>query len=343
MTNTLFYLALLLSGFGIVVQSIFSIQEALQQAIFVIIGVLLYGIIVQKTHPRWLLSTSHVMSFVGFVLLLLLLVFGEPIRGARRWFTFGGFNLQPSVLFIPFWIASFAAFLEAFPPRTIKNYLLALLCIGIPWFFIFRQPDLGTSIVFLLTIGAVLIASKPKMHYLLITLLLCIPLFFIMPRFLHSYQITRLTAFLDPTIDPKGANYNSIQAIIAIGSGGFFGKGFFNATQARLHFLPEAHTDFVFAAFTEVFGFLGSFILITVFSLFLISFVRMLRQRQTPTSTYFTIGALFYLLVEWVLNTGMNLRLLPVVGVPLPLISYGGTAILTVFLLLAMAKKFQEL
>lgn len=340
--GTTIILAIILSIIGIVVQALFSFHEALQQCAFLIIGVLVYIGIVKKIHPQTLLRTSLYTGALGIALLALLLVFGPTIRGANRWFVIGGFTLQPSVLFMPFWITSIAVFFERYPPHSIRNYLLGVVGIGIPTVLIFMQPDLGTSIIIGFCFFAILLAARPKWYYVVASLLCIAPFVIAAPYFLHDYQLNRIRAFMDQTIDPTGINYNSIQAIIAIGSGGLFGKGFFNASQARLQFLPEAHTDFAFATFTEIFGFFGSALLITLGLALFLSLVHEVVEKPL-ISRYASVGVISYLASEWFINIAMNLRLLPVVGVPLPLISYGGTALVTVFMLLAFHKKLQSL
>jgi rod shape determining protein RodA len=165
------------------------------------------------------------------------------------------------------------------------------------------------------------------------------------PFLLKPYQIERIISFLNPHYDPQGINYNSLQAIIAIGSGGLFGKGFASGSQSRLQFLPENHTDFVFASFTETFGLTGALVLVICYFFFLKSLLDSLLtlDNNQPLYTNFSYGVFLYLFVQFFFNIGMNLRILPVVGVPLPLISYGGGTILTIYLLLGLREKLKEL
>jgi rod shape determining protein RodA len=269
--------------------------------------------------------------FYGVTVLLLLavLLLGDESKGARRWLDLG-VRFQPSELMklgMPLCIAAFLH-TRSLPPR-VGVVLLTLMLIGVPSLLIVVQPDLGTGLlvicagVFALYFGgwgwrwiAVGISSAAAAAW---------PLW----HFLHDYQRQRVLTFLDPESDPLGAGYHITQSKIAIGSGGLFGKGWMNGTQAHLEFLPESHTDFIFAVYGEEFGMLGILLLLTLY-LAIVARGLMIASRGQDTFQRLLAGALsltFFLYVF--INMGMVLGLLPVVGVPLPLISFGGTSVVS--------------
>jgi rod shape determining protein RodA len=170
------------------------------------------------------------------------------------------------------------------------------------------------------------------------------PLLAVLSRFLKTYQLERIISFINPQYDPSGINYNSLQSAIAIGSGFIFGKGFYRASQSKLHFLPEAHTDFAFATFIEAFGFLGGTLVLGLLFYLLFSLLKEWSQnRHGELYRNYIFGVTAFFFIQTVFNVGMNLRLLPVVGVPLPFISYGGSGLLSNFILLSLGAKLKEL
>jgi len=342
--NTPFVLAVLLGLCGVSAQTVFSPTSALYQLLFLGAGIILYVVITKKIAPDTVVHTSALLSIIGIVVLAALLVFGDPVRGSRRWFPFFGFSLQPSVIFIPFFILTLSLWVNRYrPSESWGNYVKVLLLCSVPSAFVFAQPDLGTSMLIALTGFFLIVYSGIKLWQFIVIALIPLPGVFFAERLLKPYQLARLTSFLNPALDPLGINYNSLQSVIAIGSGGFLGKGLFRTSQSRLNFLPEAHTDFIFASWTEAFGFVGAFFLICLFSWFLYSLLKEALEEKNPLHQLYCAGFCIYLFLETAINIGMNLRLLPVVGVPFPLISYGGSAILTVFIGLAIQKKLREL
>ncbi|MDQ8937202.1 rod shape-determining protein RodA [Acinetobacter rudis] len=268
----------------------------------------------------------------GVVCLLAVMLIGEVRMGARRWIDIPGFgSVQPSEFMkigMPLMIAWFLA-LRPLPP-SFKNVVISLLLICVPFVMIAKQPDLGTSLLILASGMFVLFLSG--LSWKMIAAALATVAIVIPPAWmflLHDYQRQRVLTLLDPEADALGTGWNIIQSKTAIGSGGFSGKGFLDGTQAHLHFLPEGHTDFVIAAYSEEFGLIGIIILITLY------FCMIFRTFQISLQSFHNFGRLvagafglsFFVYVF--VNAGMVSGILPVVGVPLPFMSYGGTAIIT--------------
>jgi len=341
--NLTFVLAVVLSFLGIFVQALFSFDNALTQFSFLVLSVVIYLTITRIDLDFWL-KLAKPLTVLGLILLAALLVIGDPIRGAKRWFVLLGFNLQPSVVFLPFFLLFIAMMLTKNPNRQFKNLFKTLAYILVPVFFVFKQPDLGTAVVLFFSLASVTYFAGFPWRYYLSLLLAFLPLSAFSLRFLKTYQIQRLTSFISPQYDPSGINYNSLQSVIAIGSGFIFGKGIDKVSQSKLLFLPEAHTDFAFATFVEAFGLLGGVLILGLMFYFLLNLLRQSDQANNSlVCRYYAFGMFSYFFIQTVFNIGMNLRLLPVVGVPLPFISYGGSSLLSNFILLSLGHKLKEL
>lgn len=289
--------------------------------------------IVANLPLHYLMRTAVPIYVLGMVLLISVAVFGEISHGARRWLNLGVITIQPSELMkigVPLMMAWYFEKNEA--TLTLKNYLVAALLLFVPVALIARQPDLGTSMLITASGFYVLFLAGLSWRVigsLAVAALASAPIFWSM---LHDYQKHRILMLIDPSQDALGNGYHTIQAGIAVGSGGFLGKGYLNGTQTHLDFLPERTTDFAFAVFSEEFGLLGNLILLSIYA-----FVVMRGFVITGNaSTYFTrlmAGSITLTFATYAfVNMGMVSGILPVVGVPLPLISYGGTSLLTLLL-----------
>jgi rod shape determining protein RodA len=316
------------------VYSIFSVSVdlALTQGYFLIVAVVFYlcvPLVRLKTYNA-LIPFAYVFIFLSLVYLVF---FGQAIRGSASWISIGPFNFQPSEFskIIVIYVASYFLSIN----NTLKKQLLFLFLATVPLILlVFFQPDFGTfALLALILLGMVFLRFNNFKYILILfltTILISISGFFM----LQDYQKQRITTFFNPTADPLGAGYNVIQSKIAIGSGGMFGKGFGQNTQVTLKFLPEAHTDFIFAATAESFGFFYSFLIIILsFSLLLWVFYKYVLTRNKAFYIFFGFGVFIVYLAQVILNIGMNMGLLPVTGLPLPLISYGGSSLLTFFIL----------
>ncbi|PPC93762.1 MAG: rod shape-determining protein RodA [Methylotenera sp.] len=269
----------------------------------------------------------------GVLLLIGVALFGEISHGARRWLHLGFVRIQPSEIMriaMPMMLAWYFAKREGKP--RIADFAIGGVLLLIPVTLIMKQPDLGTALLISASGFYVLFLAGLSWRFLLggaVLLGALSPVFWSM---LHDYQRRRIEILLDPTQDPLGAGYHTIQAIIALGSGGTAGKGWLNGTQAQLDFLPERTTDFIFAVFGEEFGFMGNLLLLFLFSLIIIRGLIIASQAQSTFSRLLAGSITLTFFTYAFVNIGMVSGILPVVGVPLPLISYGGTSMVTLCL-----------
>lgn len=267
-------------------------------------------------------------------LLVLTFIIGTASRGSLRWIQIGSFRLQTSEIAKPLLILAFAQFFDS--PKSSFFWLFKQIVIAlIPILLIARQPDLGSAIVISAIWFGLLLVSRAPIYFpltLIIVALITAPIGY---HFLHSYQQQRIISFLNPFADPSGSGYNVIQAMIAVGSGRLIGKGVRQGTQSQLQFLPERHTDFAFASFSEEFGLFGVLILISAFAYFL--FWLLENSRRLPS--YYrlvNLGVFWLFFTQITINIGMNLGLLPVTGITLPFISYGGSSVLALIISLGL-------
>ena len=270
---------------------------------------------------------------IGVILLIGVALFGDISHGARRWLNLGITKIQPSEIMriaLPMMLAWFFAKREA--SLRMSDFAIAALLLIIPVGLIAKQPDLGTALLITASGFYVLFLAGLSWRFLIggiVTIGALMPIFWSM---LHDYQRKRIEILIDPTQDPLGAGYHTIQATIALGSGGVTGKGWLNGTQAQLDFLPERTTDFIFAVFGEEFGMIGNIMLLTLFSLIIIRGIIIASQAKS-TFTRLLAGSITLTFFTYAfVNVGMVSGVLPVVGVPLPLISYGGTSMVTLLL-----------
>jgi len=267
---------------------------------------------------------------IAILLLIAVLVVGQIGKGAERWLNLGFMRFQPSEIMklaLPLFLCWY--FHRIHLPLTTKSLWIAGTIILIPVLLTAKQPDLGTAILLLLAGGSVLLLAGLSWRLLgmmSIFLLVSAPIIW---HFMHDYQRQRVLTFFNPERDPLGSGYHIIQSKIAIGSGGFFGKGWLNGTQSHLHFLPEHSTDFIFAVCGEEFGLIGSLILITFFMVIILRGLYITLNAQDTFSRLLAGSLTLTVFMSFFINMGMVTGILPVVGLPLPLISYGGTSMVT--------------
>lgn len=274
--------------------------------------------------------------FVSIFLLVIVLLIGFEARGAVRWINIFGFSLQASEIIKPLLSLSLASFLAGNTNRSLKMYVLTLLFLVPVVVLIQLQPDLGNALIFAGVSVATLVVYGIPWIWLFVSalpLLLAAPFIW---NLLHDYQRQRVLTFLNPLQDPQGSSYNLIQAVIAVGSGMVMGKGIGEGTQSQLKFLPENHTDFIFASLSEKLGFLGSFIVIMAFIALLYRIYRIFHRSKDAFGKLFCVSAFLFLLIHFFVNIGMNLGLVPVVGVTLPFVSFGGSSLLSNFIFLGI-------
>ncbi|AKE52959.1 rod shape-determining protein RodA [Kangiella geojedonensis] len=280
--------------------------------------------------PRTLKEWAPLFFLVGIVFLLAVIFFGESSKGAQRWIDLG-VRFQPSEIMklaVPIMVAAYLAD-KALPP-TLKHLLVSLILVLTPTVLIMIQPDLGTSLLIAASGFFVIFFAGLKWRYIVGALGIGMILAPIMWYFtMEEYQKGRVLTFLNPESDPLGSGYHIIQSQIAIGSGGIYGKGWLNGTQSQLEFLPERHTDFIFAVLGEEFGLIGIIILLALYLFVIWRGLYISLQGQDSFSRLLGAALTLTFFVYLFVNIGMVSGLLPVVGLPLPLISYGGTSIVT--------------
>jgi len=266
-------------------------------------------------------------------LLLAVLAVGKSSLGAKRWIGYGAFSLQPSELMKLSMVIFLAKYFEnknTMGGMGVKELIMPSIFVLIPLALILVQPDLGTAMIIMLVYGSILLFLRisPKVLVAL-TILAAVALPVVYNYGLKPYQRQRITTFIDPMSDPKGAGYNSIQSMIAVGSGQLVGKGWKKGTQAHLNFLPEHHTDFIFSVFSEEWGFVWCSLLLMIYLLFIMSGLSVAYRSNDKFATILAFGITSIFFWHVFVNMGMVMGMLPIVGVPLPFMSYGGSALLT--------------
>lgn len=293
--------------------------------------------------PIWFWrNVSALFYAMTLVLLLAVEFFGDTGGGAQRWIDLGPLRLQPSELMKVTLVMVLAAFYDWLPPTKVSRpfwIILPLLIILIPTFLVLKQPDLGTAILLVAGGGAVMFLAGVHWAYFATVIAGAVGLVTAVIRsrgtdwqLIKDYQYRRIDTFLDPESDPLGAGYHITQSKIALGSGGWTGKGFMQGTQARLNFLPEKHTDFIFTTLAEEFGFIGGLSLLVLYLLIVFFCVLSALRMKDRFSALVTLGVAVAFFLFFAVNMSMVMGMAPVVGVPLPLVSYGGSAMLVLML-----------
>lgn len=280
--------------------------------------------------PHKYKSWTPAIYFSGLLLVIAVMVMGKIGKGAQRWLDLGFFRFQPSEIMklaIPMMTAWY--FHKQPQPMTLKALLTGLMIIFIPAFLIARQPDLGTAIMVSAGGLCVIFLAGIPFRTLFVTMISVIIAAPVLWPFLYDYQKKRILTLLYPAQDPLGADYHIIQSKIAIGSGGPFGKGWFQGSQSHLNFLPEHATDFIYAVNAEEFGFVGGFIIILLVILIALRGIFIAHNAQTRYTQLLAASLAMMFFFSAFVNIGMVMGILPVVGIPLPLVSYGGTAMVT--------------
>ena len=273
--------------------------------------------------------------FYGLLILLLLavLVVGRRSMGATRWLSLGFFNIQPSELMKLVIVVTFARFFNNFQPignLTVKDMLIPLSLLALPVALIMKQPDLGTATLVIMIALSMVVYVGLRWSTIVTFVCVTIPMAWISWVYLlRPYQKSRILDFLDPERSRLGSGYHIIQSKIAVGSGGIVGKGFIKGTQSQLRFLPEQHTDFAFSVFAEEWGFIGCLLLITIYLSLVLWGLNIARRCNDRFGGLLAVGVTAMLFWHIVINMGMVIGLFPVVGVPLPFFSYGGTSMIT--------------
>ncbi len=324
------------------VLSSFQPDLARSQALNALIGLILY----------FILSSGHDSIYKGYayygyagVLFLLTAVFviGEISHGANRWLpVIGSIRIQPSEFAKPVLILSLARLFSEYRVLTVKLFLASIGLTLLYFILVYKQPDLGTAMMFLAIWGIYIYLSDIPKKALLIggftVILLCLVGGPLVWRSLHDYQRNRVLTFLEPERDPLGTGYNVLQSIITVGSGGGLGKGFGRGTQSHNNFLPEQYTDFAFATYSEEFGFLGVAVLIILYSVILWRIFKLADGLKSRFSVFVCLGVAALLFFQIFVNIGMNIGIVPVAGITLPLFSYGGSSLISFLVCLGLVE-----
>lgn len=331
---TLTICSLFLLSIGILVIYSSSTELATYQLFFALAGMLIFFFI-SSFDCRAFRGLTKLFYFMILALLLIVAALGIETRGSIRWIPLGPVNIQPSEFAKPVLILLLADFWAKHLPNW-SNIFKSLLWTAPPLFLIFRQPDLGSTLTILaLWLGMILTAgiSLKKIALIALVAVLIIPIGWFS---LKDFQKERIIGFIDPHSDPLGRGYNLIQSTIAVGSGELFGRGLGRGTQSRLQFLPEYRTDFIFASIAEELGFIGSSIILVIYLTLIIYSLRAANRSPDSFGFLLVMGALSMLLFQTFVNIGMNIGLLPITGITLPLVSYGGSSLIANMIILGL-------
>lgn len=333
--------ALVLSVFGL--SGILSLDFNLFKSQFVFLIISLFCFLVfSQINYRSIKVFMMPIYAVSIIFLSVLLIIGVENRGSVRWIDFFGFGIQFSELLKPFLAISLSAFLVSRKEYAVKDFIL-ILGLFVPIFIlIFMQPDLGNALIYLITGFLVIFSFGFPIRYFISVAVVSLISFPVFWSFLKTYQKQRVLTFIQPGIDPLGTSYNAIQSVIAVGSGMIFGKGYGQGTQSILRFLPERHTDFIFATLSEELGFVGSLLIIITFCFLFYKIFIITKRTQDSFVRIFSITGFFLLLVQFFVNAGMNIGVMPIVGVTLPFVSYGGSSLLSSFILLGILSSMSK-
>lgn len=325
--------------------NLFGINQRfyINQISFILVGFVVY-FITKKIGRHFFRMNSFFFYSVFLFMLIITYIFGYEAKGSKRWIDLYFFNFQASEFFKIFFILFLSDFLsKSYGHRnTFGRFFVSFILFFIPTFIIFKQPDLGNAMVLFFIYMIMMYFSsfsKKYIAYIIACIISLLPFFWL---FLKAYQRNRILSFLNPQIDQEGNAYNMIQSLITVGSGKFFGRGLGLGTQSRLYFLPENNTDFAFSSLVEQFGLVGGLLVIVCYVLIVFYLVKkaiyfFYQQGDDARRRFFyVLGFLSYLVFQVFVNTGMNLGMFPIAGIALPIISYGGSAIATFMMGIAL-------
>ncbi len=303
-----------------------------KQLIWSMIGLVIFFLTI-KLGYRFFLNISYTFYVLTIGLLIWVLFFTDARSGAHRWIPIGPFALQPSEFAKMATILMVANFLAGRNPGSnhFRNLVLAAFFVGLPAILILKQPDLGSCLVFMPILIAVIFLWGVKIRYLVTFSILGASSLPFLWHMLKPYQQKRLLVFVNPSIDPIGASYTAIQSKIAVGSGGLFGKGWLQGTQTQLDFVPEHHTDFIFTVIAEEFGYIGALFIIILFALLIAYSFRIMSHTTDSRARLLAIGVIGFFSFQVILNIAMTIGLAPITGITLPFISYGGSSLIATF------------
>ena len=342
----LLVITLLLCGVGLLnvfsgtrVQGELAPALFMKQALWIVMGLGLF-FTVYYVSDGFLEETTLIFAGTILAMLFVVLVLGKIAGGAQRWISLGGFNFQPSEfakIGVVLALARYYAGRYQYGGIGLRDTLPAFGMVFLPFILVALQPDLGTAGVLMFILAGMTVLACVHARFVAMFVVLGAAAVPAMWYFMKDYQRQRVLTFLNPERDPLGAGYHVIQSKIAIGSGGVFGKGYLQGTQGALRFLPEKHTDFAFAVFSEEWGFIGSALLLLLFVLLVQRLFRLASHSQDRFASFACGGIAIYFLTHIIINLAMACGLFPVVGIPLPFVSYGGSSMMTNMLAIGIA------
>ncbi|MDQ3098478.1 MAG: rod shape-determining protein RodA [bacterium] len=328
------------------VLSSFQPDLARSQAINALLGLGLF-LILSLGHPVLYRGYAYYLYIAVLMLLIAVYAIGEVSHGANRWIPiFGNIRIQPSEFAKPILILSLAKLFSETRVLTAKLFLVSIGLTLVYFILVYKQPDLGTAMMFIFVWGIFLYLTDIPKKVLFVGLSSIILISIVAGPFLwgslHDYQRNRVLTFIEPERDPLGTGYNVLQSMITVGSGGFFGKGFGQGTQSHNNFLPEQYTDFAFATYSEEFGFLGVSILFLLYSIIIWRIFRVADRLSSRFAVFVCMGVVGLMFFQIFINIGMNVGIVPVAGITLPFFSYGGSSLISFLMCLGLVEAFSR-
>lgn len=316
---------------------IFIESYVFRQINWIVLATAFLLIVINISYQKFI-DISYALYAINIVLLILVLILGRERLGAQRWFTIGNFAFQPSEFIKINFILSLANLLgsKKVELEDAKIFFIPLVLLAIPFLLVLVQPDLGTALLLIPIFLAMAYVGGMRVKHLLMLVIIGISALPFLWHFLKDYQKQRLLVFLNPNVDPLGAGYTIIQSKIAVGSGGLIGKGWLAGTQNQLNFLPERHTDFIFSVIGEEWGLFGALILILLYFLITRRGFDIASSTNDIYGKLVAVGIVVLISLQVVINIAMTIGLMPVVGIPLPLVSYGGSSMLATFIAIGL-------
>ena len=314
----------------------YNVDYVLRQVMWFLVGSLGFMLMVSVNY-RKIAGIGSIFYFLIIFLLAAVLIFGSRRLGAQRWLTIGSLNIQPSEfakLFITIALVQYMANHKNY--RSFGNIVVSFLIIAIPFVLIMKEPDLGTALMLIPVLFVLLYIWGTPLRYLLLMVSSGVLLSPFAWFLLKDYQKDRLLVFMNPGVDPLGAGYTIIQSRIAVGSGGLFGRGWLSGTQNQLNFLAERHTDFIFSVAGEEWGFFGCLLLIGLYYLLIRRIIMIIEKTDDPCGRLLGTGLGVMIGIQVIVNISMTMGFMPVVGLPLPLVSYGGSSLLVTMIALGL-------
>ena len=333
--------ALFIYGTGQQVGGVHATEIWQKQMLFMGVGLIFWFALVFFDY-RWLIPGTFVIYPVSLLLLILVLMFGTEIFGAKRWLSIGGFSYQPSEM-AKLGVILSISFLLSRKKADINKPLWALgvlVLTAFPFMLIYKEPDLGTALVLIPIVGAIIFSAHLKLRWILILLAVLLAAAPILYMNLKPYQKERIYTFLNPESDPSNLGWNAVQANLAVGRGGVTGKGFMEGTHCSLGYLPKtvANSDFIFPVIAEETGFIGAFLLLALYAVLMFSILRTAMLAPDDFGRYLCVGIAALLITHVAVNIGMCIQLLPITGLPLPLVSYGGSFMVSMLIYLGIVQ-----